>query len=80
MSHTPGPWHVSDSNEVLDDKSMLVCAEIMGDNAEIYKANARLIAAAPEMLETLKTLDRLGGLGLDKHAWIREVIDKAEGK
>lgn len=33
-----------------------------------------------ELLETCKVLDRLGGLGLDKHAWLRKAIDKAEGR
>ncbi len=56
MNHTPGPWHVSDSNEVLDEESCLVVAEIMGERPEIYKANARLIAAAPELLEALKLI------------------------
>lgn len=53
---TPGPWHVSDSNEVLDEQSLLVAAEIMGERAEIYQANAHLIAAAPELHAALTEL------------------------
>ena len=36
-------------------------------------------AAAPDLLEALKTLDARGGLGLDVHEWIRGLINKAEG-
>lgn len=55
MSHTPGPWE-ADDNEGFSiwrvyggSKSI---AEVIGDSAEA-DANARLIAAAPEMFEAL---------------------------
>lgn len=58
--HTPGPWHVAE--EMDDDDNVLYTVE--ADNlpvADIYRkaeheANARLIAAAPELLEALKEL------------------------
>ena len=44
------------------------------------KEDADLIASAPLLLETLKYLDRKGGLGLDVHDLIRKVVDIAEGE
>ena len=44
------------------------------------KDDANLIASAPLLLETLKWLDRKGGLGLDVHEKISKAIDIAEGR
>jgi hypothetical protein len=63
--HTPGPWkikQVEDSTtvEVRDVYGLLV-AEV-GDTSLEDEANARLIAAAPALLEALKVmLYRFGG-------------------
>jgi hypothetical protein len=52
--HTPGPWHVLK----FDDVALLVCAEDRSANDEWeiatphgpdFRANAHLIAAAPEL-------------------------------
>lgn len=58
MTHTPEPWEAKESNlnyyNVLDSSNTIV--------AEVRKtfkhaaANARLIAAAPELLEALQDL------------------------
>jgi len=55
--HTPGPWRASELG-VLSDKltsygNWYVCSLIDPDNEE-HKANARLIAAAPELLTLAK--------------------------
>jgi hypothetical protein len=56
--HTPGPWAVEvteDSNFILqgeDSDQIAVCDRAFGD------ANARLIAATPEMLIALETVMR----------------------
>lgn len=58
--HTPGPWrlsgHSEDSPEKLsvEDGNGYFIAEV--DFGLAQKANARLIAAAPELLEALKEL------------------------
>ena len=61
MKHTKGPW----SFEVIENNGCNVYAEkekdtfeahIFGESLENEKANARLISAAPEMLEMLLML------------------------
>jgi hypothetical protein len=62
--HTPGPWHVEDTNGaklhcvvVSNHKgangSWVIIGQIGGPDK---KANARLIAATPELLEALSDL------------------------
>lgn len=60
MNFTPGPWHV-EPEEWTNGRGIAICAddaivaiidpEIAADDED--KANARLIAAAPELLATL---------------------------
>jgi hypothetical protein len=61
--HTPGPWvsHVSKVDEFTGNEVILIRAESplrgivsIEDDHEEAQANARLIAAAPEMLRALK--------------------------
>jgi len=75
-THTPGPWHIGDTNKnhpaivyasdgwVIANTSGVICRT---DDEE--SANARLIAAAPGMLEALETVaackpDHSGGVTL----------------
>ncbi len=68
-SHTPGPWELH--HDVGGVNSVRVCvpdattergcrpiaeAEILGVPRRVAEANARLIAAAPELLATVKAL------------------------
>jgi hypothetical protein len=63
--HTPGPWKVkAHSTAVLAGRKQ-ICSNVnaasnlpvnMKDDLEIAYANARLIAAAPELLNALKVL------------------------
>lgn len=64
-AHTPGPWRVKKAtvrgevNEwyVTDDGGVAVIASCVTDTAgEPSEANARLIAAAPELLEVIDGL------------------------
>jgi hypothetical protein len=53
-SHTPGPWKVEsfDPTRVIDQHNSVVC-DTMDSYfvVDVCKENARLIAAAPELLE-----------------------------
>ncbi len=62
--HTPGPWHVHPSEP--DDTAHVFAADPLGSNADgdivtiadfISDGDARLIAAAPDMLAALKAVD-----------------------
>lgn len=91
--HTPGPWHFLDwGGRIVDGaagSSQILIATIAlntrgGDES---RRNARLIAAAPEMLESLKELELfVRVLGLDSApaasaaADARAAIAKAEGR
>ena len=54
LKHTPGPWIV-DTDYIIQDggTSDENTIAIVGDQEE-WKANAHLIAAAPDLLEALK--------------------------
>lgn len=60
MGHTPGPWKVADRFYILMDDDVAcevakVCDENVDDDGLAQcDADARLIAAAPEMLESLR--------------------------
>lgn len=82
--HTPGPWNVDDNEGygatmIHGDQKLL--AQIVGDSAEA-EANARLIAAAPDMLAMLRRaefiLDDLDGARAF-HSDVRTLIAKATG-
>ena len=89
MSHTPGPWIYSKHgfNVLTADARQSICAVhaihpghvSSQKDIEEHNANARLIAAAPELLETLKEL--LGAEWMVSNDWggDREtVLSKAE--
>ena len=55
--HTPGPWNVVDTSDDrkrlqihADAASLIIVASVHSVHDRIGQANARLIAAAPEML------------------------------
>ena len=80
----PGPWKVSptdDTTVITHDRNMV--AEIDGDYNEpdlwpIMEANARLIAAAPDMRETILALcDALDELRADNERLQKAIIRQA---
>ena len=92
--HTSGPWTTSTEihglggivaslGQTLDDESHFVCASVLvGD--EDLPANARLIAAAPDLLEAAKSvIAGYGRLFLEAQTsdWValQAAIAKAEG-
>ena len=62
MNHTPGPWHYDPDGEVwatrVNGQDVTICPEWLWARSlrDEGMANARLIAAAPELLEALQDL------------------------
>lgn len=55
MSHTPGPWNATPHGSVRDPNGLSIAmADDYGKSQEERAANARLIAAAPALLEALE--------------------------
>lgn len=95
--HTEGPWELNVGKQRITVCGKLaeenngirlkyprhrLIGELFGSDEEGL-ANARLIAAAPELLEACKRgLDwmRNEGVGLDDQIFIKQAIAKAEGK
>ena len=95
-THTPGPWsigknyHNEDNNRIdihcergdFKDKAML--AIVRTTDSERAKADARLIAAAPDLLKTLTEIDLIvvaeGALTIIKgspfHLALQEAVKK----
>jgi hypothetical protein len=77
MTHTPGPWKASASGAVFattpdnDIIGVADCRTVDTDRFE-REANARLIAAAPELLEACQ-------LALNDYAIVNERITTLEG-
>ena len=85
--HTPGPWSVDPElpHRVIDDEHNTICDTAQGFGWTTAHANARLIAAAPELFDACKkavaALDSLvpgrGGCG-DAYDALFSAIAKAE--
>jgi hypothetical protein len=93
MEYTPGPWKVDEVwSLIMGPKGEEVAAVHSGvshptrANRNTAHANARLIAAAPRMLEALKDVSRAltvieqHGTGEESltHTIVRAAIEKAE--
>lgn len=85
MAHTQGPWYTTTKDSDLQGR---ISSEVDGRSIAVTYAtqDAYLIAAAPDLLEALKTLypsaaRRIGGTtdGTPILAAAREAIAKAEG-
>lgn len=83
--HTPAPWNWEPLNGELivkecSDGSSFTLAEVNTKNP-VWEANARLIAAAPELLEACKLVMRgTSWLTVKDFEFIRNAISKAEGQ
>ena len=95
MTHTKGPWKAVDSlsrwNVTTSDKPRTFNICSVNTNLVEQEANARLIAAAPELLEALQTIVccvRMNGpagttayvISEERMIAARAAIAKAEGK
>lgn len=92
-THTQGPWSLIriDSGAPWNigtiDHDIAIAQQIQGDNIKgsIRSANARLIAAAPELLEIARAcLESRRTMSMERKSEIRSMaasaIAKAEGK
>ena len=88
--HTPGPWHIIDhafpglnhrNRPIVDDAGDTLCA-VRGDGVvnSIRDANARLIAAAPDLLAFARECARADSdCGESIREAARAAIARAEG-
>lgn len=78
-AHTPGPWKTGlveeDANVVYSESDRAIAYCDGDDDSETDDANARLIAAAPELLEALKRAERLIKEALPKFNWGASALD-----
>jgi hypothetical protein len=94
VKHTPGPWidmvnlkqgaiPIIEANCGINKRCTICEISRYGEMAKVYKANARLIAAAPEILEALEAvygeMVRRGFVGLLMEN-IKAAIQKAKGE
>jgi hypothetical protein len=89
--HTPGPWEVeegageivicAETGTAIDES---ICFVTHGGWHEMPRetaiANARLIAAAPELLAVLMQIQRMGYTDWGDKVMVDEVIAKATGE
>lgn len=97
VQHTPGPWEWDDMRtklvghkgaKVLQDGEgmwdLCSCVAVVDDKPERARSNARLIAAAPDLLEALKLADAmLSGANMNANVVeqkVRAAIAKATGE
>ncbi len=86
QTHTPGPWHEYQSEKDAHKMIASKCGESIANH--VPNANARLIAAAPELLEQCKLFEKLlstliieGHSGADlERDNLRAILDKVEGE
>ena len=91
--HTKGPWHTGQGNgegSIFADEGRMrfengtvlypICTMNTGWDEAEDAANARLVAAAPELLEALQNLENDDGR-IPDHAWamVQAAIAKATG-
>ena len=80
-THTPGPWYAYQSEKYAYKMISSKCGESIANH--VPNADARLIAAAPELLEQCKFLEKL--LAMIHHesspmlADLRAILAKVEG-
>lgn len=66
VKHTPGPWvqydrfYIGTGSRTGSLASVTACMDVPADRLDEHDANARLIAAAPEMLAALEAVKAFG--------------------
>lgn len=77
QTHTPGPWAYSKC-ACGDPKCRSYAIDHSGAEGMFSEADARLIAAAPVLLEALKTAIELGGEEMNALEILRELVEVAD--
>lgn len=77
-SHTPGPWRVIDDGSVVGVQMGLAGGFLIDSKAN-PDANARLIAAAPDLLDALQRIRESSGDPIIENI-CNSAIAKAEGQ
>jgi hypothetical protein len=85
MKHTPGPWRVETERayiHIMPSENLAICELWRRGNPELEMANARLIAAAPDLLELLMELQDIVFLTRNNelHTRMEAAIAKATGE
>ena len=79
--HTPGPWHTAGEQGVQIRSAKDQIAKVWTMRGNEWKANARLIAAAPDLLEALQDMvSDHASLSAATLAFARAAIAKAMGE
>jgi len=83
-AHTPGPWWTVGQDDKKKSQQVYsangTCASAWGDKVGIRTGNARLIAAAPDLLEALQLIQTIGETHGEKSARMTiAAISKAIG-
>ena len=80
--HTPGPWHIANGVQIRSNRDQIAKIWMMRDGEG--RENARLIAAAPDLLEALIELAACGAeaWGEDRPCvkWAHAAIARATGE
>lgn len=85
---TPGPWranaHGTSVTAPETEDALALNVRIVGGNPKVNKANARLIAAAPDMLEVLQAFvkeqaDHQGLVSIGTYEAACKVLEKVKG-
>ncbi len=77
--HTQGPWVVNGNQIHAANKHETFVADVFDQNGDA-KANARLIAAAPELLEALELINKTRKLNIAAVEKMKKAINKAKGE
>ena len=84
-NHTPGPWVTEVIDTINGEPAYWHIVQqstkgVVGDVQSVNFADARLIAAAPDLLEALQNLENDDG-SIPHHAWamVQTAIAKATG-
>lgn len=94
MKHTPAPWYFSNEGVLrvrAKDDDEVVCSYAGYENCEREYANARLIAAAPDLLEALQEMTAIvkknsypqpdkPSSNYARAEWAESIISKALGE